>query len=183
MNPLIPLLDCNLKVSEFKLQLCYYIHFWTNTLGKGMNPLILLDCNFKVSELKLQLCYYIHFWTNTLGKGMNPLIPLLDCNLKVSEFKLQLCYYIHFWINTLEKGTRNPTLSCSPDLELLICFTSGHRYHNLVWSWRQSVVDRKNLAEPMSWKEWSNGISTIIGYLIPNPFYTYILDMISKHIF
>ena len=33
-------LDCGLEVNEFKLQLCYYIHFWTNTLGKGMNPLI-----------------------------------------------------------------------------------------------------------------------------------------------
>ena len=25
-------------VSEFELQSCYYIHFRTNTLGKGMNP-------------------------------------------------------------------------------------------------------------------------------------------------
>ena len=29
------ILDCN-----FKLQLDYYIHFWINTLGKGMNYLI-----------------------------------------------------------------------------------------------------------------------------------------------
>ena len=29
-------------ISEFELHLCYYIHFRTNTLGKGMNPLILL---------------------------------------------------------------------------------------------------------------------------------------------
>ena len=29
---------------------------------------------------------------------------------------------------------------------------------------------------------WFYGISTIIGYLMPNPFYTYILNMISKHI-
>ena len=28
-------------VSEFELQSRYYIHFQTNTLGKGMNPLIL----------------------------------------------------------------------------------------------------------------------------------------------
>ncbi len=35
------LLDCDIVVSEFKLQSCYYIHFRTNTLGKGMNPLIL----------------------------------------------------------------------------------------------------------------------------------------------
>ena len=27
------------------------------------------------------------------------------------------------------------------------------------------------------------GILTILGYLMPNPFYTYILNMICKHIF
>ena len=27
-------------VSEFELQLVFYVHIWTNTLGKGMNPLI-----------------------------------------------------------------------------------------------------------------------------------------------
>ena len=32
--------DCSLDVNEFKLQWHYYVHFWTNTLGKGMNPLI-----------------------------------------------------------------------------------------------------------------------------------------------
>ena len=29
-------LDCDLIVNEFKLQLYYYIHFQTKTLGKGM---------------------------------------------------------------------------------------------------------------------------------------------------
>ena len=33
------MLNCSHKVSEFKLQSCYCIHFQTNTLGKGMNPL------------------------------------------------------------------------------------------------------------------------------------------------
>ena len=33
------MLDCFVVVSEFKLQSCYYIHFWTNNVGKGMNPL------------------------------------------------------------------------------------------------------------------------------------------------
>ena len=28
-------------VSEFKFQSRYYVHFWTNTLAKGINPLIL----------------------------------------------------------------------------------------------------------------------------------------------
>ena len=31
-------LDYNIIVSEFKLPSCYYIYFWTNTLGKGIEP-------------------------------------------------------------------------------------------------------------------------------------------------
>ena len=34
-------MDCGIVVSEFELQLRYYVHFRANTLGKGMNPLIL----------------------------------------------------------------------------------------------------------------------------------------------
>ena len=34
-------LDCGLKMSGFKLQLSYYVHFHANILGKGMNLLIL----------------------------------------------------------------------------------------------------------------------------------------------
>ena len=34
-------LDCNIVVSEFKFQSPpYYVHFWTNFLGKGMNLVI-----------------------------------------------------------------------------------------------------------------------------------------------
>ena len=31
--------DCGIVVNEFVLQSHYYVHFWANTLGKGMNPL------------------------------------------------------------------------------------------------------------------------------------------------
>ena len=34
-------LECGIVVSESELQSHYYVHFQTNTLGKGMNPLIL----------------------------------------------------------------------------------------------------------------------------------------------
>ena len=34
-------LDKKTKHSEFILQSCYYVHFWANTLRKGMNPFIL----------------------------------------------------------------------------------------------------------------------------------------------
>ena len=33
-------LDYDIVVSEFEFQLHYYVHFWTKTLGKGMNPFI-----------------------------------------------------------------------------------------------------------------------------------------------
>ena len=34
------ILDCDIVVSKFKLQLPYYDHFQTNTLGKGMASLM-----------------------------------------------------------------------------------------------------------------------------------------------
>ena len=38
---MVKALDCGIVVSKFELQSCYYIHFRTNTLEKGMNVLIL----------------------------------------------------------------------------------------------------------------------------------------------
>ena len=35
---LVNALDCGIVVSKFKLQSCYYVHFWANTPGKGMKP-------------------------------------------------------------------------------------------------------------------------------------------------
>ena len=37
---MVKVLNYGLKVNEFKLQLHYYIHFQTNTLGRDMNTLI-----------------------------------------------------------------------------------------------------------------------------------------------
>ena len=31
-------LDCGHEVSEFKVQSCYYIYFWINVFGKGIQP-------------------------------------------------------------------------------------------------------------------------------------------------
>ena len=39
------IMDCGIVVSKFVLQSCYYVHFQTNTLGEGMNPLILPAMN------------------------------------------------------------------------------------------------------------------------------------------
>ena len=38
---MVKVMDYGIVVSKFVLQLHYYIHFRVNTLGKGMNPLIL----------------------------------------------------------------------------------------------------------------------------------------------
>ena len=38
---MVKAMDCEIVVSEFVLQSCYYVHFRENTFGKGMNPLIL----------------------------------------------------------------------------------------------------------------------------------------------
>ena len=38
---MVKAMDCAIVVREFVLQSRYYVHFRANTLGKGMNPLIL----------------------------------------------------------------------------------------------------------------------------------------------
>ena len=38
---MVKAMDSEIVVSEFVLQLRYYVHFRANTLGKGMNHLIL----------------------------------------------------------------------------------------------------------------------------------------------
>ena len=38
---MVEAMDCGIVVSEFVLQSRYYVYFRANTLGKGMNPLIL----------------------------------------------------------------------------------------------------------------------------------------------
>ena len=38
---MVKAMDCGIVVRKFVLQSCYYVHFRTNTLGKGMNPIIL----------------------------------------------------------------------------------------------------------------------------------------------
>ena len=35
---MVKAMDCGIVVRAFVLQSRYYVHFWANTLGKGMNP-------------------------------------------------------------------------------------------------------------------------------------------------
>ena len=38
---MVKAIDCEILLSEFERQSRYYVNFWANTHGKGMNPLIL----------------------------------------------------------------------------------------------------------------------------------------------
>ena len=38
---MVKAMECGIVVSEFEVTSRYYSNFWTNTIGKGMNPLIL----------------------------------------------------------------------------------------------------------------------------------------------
>ena len=38
---MVKAMDYGVVVSEFELQFCYYVHIRANTIGEGMNPLIL----------------------------------------------------------------------------------------------------------------------------------------------
>ena len=38
---LVNAMVCGIVVSEFGLQSCYYVPFWTDIFGQGMNPIIL----------------------------------------------------------------------------------------------------------------------------------------------
>ena len=35
---MVKALECGIVKSKFELQLRYYVHFWTDTLGNGMDP-------------------------------------------------------------------------------------------------------------------------------------------------
>ena len=66
-------LDCDIIATDFKLQSSYYVHFWSFTFGKGMNPLIPPAMAWIVSpmkvdmplnkETKLNQSYYIDKWS------------------------------------------------------------------------------------------------------------------------
>ena len=47
---MVKALDCGIVVNEFELQSRYYVPFQTNTLQKGMNPLILLAMDYIVPQ-------------------------------------------------------------------------------------------------------------------------------------
>ena len=50
---MVKAMDYGIVVREFELQSRYYVHFRANTLGKGMNPLILPDMGLNSTTIVL----------------------------------------------------------------------------------------------------------------------------------
>ena len=50
---MVKVMDCGIVVREFVLLSRYYVHFRANTLGKGMNPLILPAISSRRIDLAL----------------------------------------------------------------------------------------------------------------------------------
>ena len=55
----VNVLDCNIVVHEFEIQLRYYIHFWTNTHGKGIGPLVVSQVLFFFKDIYIYIYIYI----------------------------------------------------------------------------------------------------------------------------
>ena len=53
---MVKALDCGILESEFELQSRYYVHFRTNTLGKGMKALILRAMKLNSDQTRLSKC-------------------------------------------------------------------------------------------------------------------------------
>ena len=51
---MVKVMDCRIVVSKFKLQSLRYFHFRTNTLGKGMSPLIPQQSNNSTTTVLLE---------------------------------------------------------------------------------------------------------------------------------
>ena len=79
---MVKAMACGIVESEFELQSRYYIHFWTTTLWKGINPLILPAMGWIV-----QLLFFLKE-----GFGIelptNVDMPLTKPNLKLYLFIL-----------------------------------------------------------------------------------------------
>ena len=66
------MLDCDIVVSTFELQSNYYVHIWTNTLGKAINPIISPGRTRHVGHCwrsKDELISDVLLWTPTYGRA------------------------------------------------------------------------------------------------------------------
>ena len=64
---MVKAMDCGIVVSEFVFQLRHYVHFRANTLGKGMNHLILPAMDYIVPLLRLMLWFSLSIFHTTIN--------------------------------------------------------------------------------------------------------------------
>ena len=65
------MLDCNIIVSEFKLQWHYYVYFQTNTLGKSMNSLIPLSYGLNTVSTVLYITHKGWYIIKTMNSNLS----------------------------------------------------------------------------------------------------------------
>ena len=80
---MVKAVDWGIVVREFALQSRYYVHFRANTLGKGMNPLI-LSAMGKIVPLPMALAYQPTTVDMPLNKETEP---------NLSMISLMICQY------------------------------------------------------------------------------------------
>ena len=78
-------MDCGIVVSEFKLQSRYYVHFYSNTLGKSMNPL----------SYQLWVKQYHYFSSRRIALALNNLLRLIwHLNKETNKLYLKPFNYV-----------------------------------------------------------------------------------------
>ena len=90
---------------------------------------------------------------------------ILDCKIRVSEFKLQLHYYVHFQTNTLDKIINfliPPNYGINSTTIFFFTMTTSTLNNP-----QRLIYHQKN---KVGWVFGFYGISTIVDYLMPNPF-------------
>ena len=79
-NIVANVLDYNILVTEFEFQSRYYIQFWSNILGKGMNPFIPhYMLNSITIVLQLWLPSWLGQWNTLIAHLQRDNIPSNEC--------------------------------------------------------------------------------------------------------
>ena len=137
---MVKAMHSGIVVREFVLQSRNYDHLRTNTLGKGLNPLILPAMYHYCSSRRMALalnnlkrvdmplnketksnhlstehvycCLTVYFASHRIhSRGSSGVLAnVLDCDISLSEFELKSLYYIHLRTNTFVKFINYPLL-------------------------------------------------------------------------
>ena len=164
-------LGCDIVVSEFEIQLPYYVHFQTNTLQKGMNPVILPSFVPLLGWLWHSMTY--EGWYAIKERNWNLLCMDVQSDIMFRKKTRQNEFEIWKWLfsfkistRMLFKKARSPffLLTCSLSLSLFLSLQdmlkASHHWQEMVckaelvnealyqsWetSWICSLVKAQNL--------------------------------------